>query len=74
MDEPHLQTEKIPTRHNEDNLSDMRFDPPDFEGTLNPDLYLEWIQIVERFFEVKGHSDEKSFEVSILKLKKYSLL
>jgi len=25
---------------------------------------------VERFFEVKGYSDEKSFEIAILKLKK----
>ena len=44
---------KGPPRTNEDNLRDMNFDPPKFEGTLNPDVYLKWIQTLERFFEVK---------------------
>jgi len=50
-------------------LRDMKFDPPYFEGTLNPNVYLEWIQTIERFFEVKGYYDEKSFKVVIFKLK-----
>jgi len=52
----------------------MKFDPPDFEGTLNPDVYLELIQTVERFFKVKGYSNENSFNIAILKLKKYAFL
>ena len=63
-----------PTRTNEDDMRDMKFDPPDFDGNLNPDAYLEWIQTIERYFEVKGYSDEKSFKIAILKLKKYASL
>jgi len=63
-----------PTRNNEDDLKDMKFDPPDLDGILNLDMYLKWIQTVKRFFEVKGYSDEKSFKVAILKLKKYTSL
>jgi len=48
--------------------------PSDSEGTLNPDVYLEWIQSVERFFEDKGSSKEKSFKVATLKLKQYAFL
>ena len=58
-----------PTRHNEDDLSDMKFDPPDFKGTLNPDVHLEWIQTVERFIEVKGYSDGNSFKIACLSSK-----
>jgi len=61
-----------PTRHNEDDLRVIKFDSPNFKGTLNPDIYLEWIQTVERLFEVKCYSDEKSFKVAILKVKKYA--
>ena len=32
----------LPTTH-EDDLQDMRIVPPEFEGTLNSDHYLEWI-------------------------------
>ena len=55
-------------------MRDTKFDPSDFEGTLNLDVYLEWIQTVERFFEVNGYSDENSFKIAILKLKKYAHL
>jgi len=41
------------------------FDSLDFEGTLDPDVYLEWIQTVERLFDVKGYSNEKSFNVAM---------
>jgi len=37
-------------------------------------VYLKWIQIVERFFEVKGSDNENSSNVAILKLKKYASL
>jgi len=57
-----------------DDLRDMKFDPPEFEGNLNPDLFIEWTQSLERFFEVKEYSDEKAFKVAVLKLKKYASL
>jgi len=50
----------------------MKFNPPEFEFSLNSDMYLEWIQTLKKFLEVKGYSDEKSFKVAILKLKKYA--
>jgi len=42
-------------------LRNIKNNPPNFEGTLNLDMYLEWIQTVERFFDVKGYFDKKSF-------------
>jgi len=41
---------------------------------LNLDVYLEWIQTLERFFNVKDYSDNKAFKIAILKLKKYASL
>ena len=37
-------------------------------------VYLEWIQTVETFFDVNGYSDEKFFKVAILKRNKYASL
>jgi len=33
-----------PCRAYEDDLRDMRIDPPKFDRILNPDHYLKWIQ------------------------------
>jgi len=52
----------------------MKIDPPGFEGNLSPDLFIEWIQALKSFFEIKEYSDEKAFDVAILKLKKYASL
>jgi len=57
-----------------DDLRDLKFDPPEFEGNLNPEVFLEWMQSIERFFEIKEYSDEKPFNTAILKLKKYASL
>jgi len=57
-----------------DDLRDIKFDPPEFEGNLNSNLFIEWLQALERFFEIKEHSDEKAFKVIALKLKKYASL
>ena len=64
--------ERRPPRQPVDYLRDIKFDPPEFEGNLNPNLFIEWIQALERFFEVKEYSDEKAFKVVVLKLKKYA--
>jgi len=63
-----------PLRTNDDDLRDVKFDPPNCKSTLNLDVYLGWIQTSERFFDVKRYSDEKSFMVAIHKLKKYMTL
>ena len=52
----------------------MKIDPAKFEGNLNPNLFIEWIQALERFFEIKEYYDEKAFKVTVLKLKNYSSL
>ena len=31
---------------------DFRMDIPEFEGQLDPDLFLDWLQIVERVFDL----------------------
>ena len=53
-------------------LRDMKFDPHEFEGSLHPNLYLEWMQSFERFLDIKEYSKEKAFKVVVLKLKKYA--
>jgi len=50
-------------------LRHTKFGHPKFEGSLNLDLYLEWIQSLERFFEIKQYYKEKAFKVVVLKLK-----
>ena len=52
----------------------MKFDPPKFEGTSNVDVYLKWIQTLKSFFDIKGYSNEKAFNIAVLKLKKYASL
>ena len=52
----------------------MKIDLLDFEGSLNLDLYIKWIQALERYLEIKQYSDEKTFKMVVLKLKKYAFL
>ena len=66
--------ERRPPRQPFDDLRDMKIDPPKVEGNLNPDLFIKWMEALERFFEIKGYSDEKAFKVVVLKLKKYASL
>jgi len=72
-DEP-PRRERRPPREPMDDLRDMKFNPSEFEGNLNPDLFIEWMQALERFFEIKEYSDEKAFKVTVLKLEKYASL
>jgi len=72
-DEP-PRREQRPPRAPLDDLRDLKFEPQEFEGNLNPEAFLEWVQTIERIFEIKEYSDEKSFKVAILKLKKYASL
>lgn len=38
-------------------------------GNLNLEIYLYWIQSMERIFELKGYNGDKSFKLAILKMK-----
>jgi len=52
----------------------LKFDPAELEGNLNPNLYIEWIKALEKFFQIKEYLDEKAFKVAVLKLKRYASL
>ncbi|KAJ9567692.1 hypothetical protein OSB04_003658, partial [Centaurea solstitialis] len=57
-----------------DDLRDVKADAPEFHGGSNPDDFIEWLNDIENLFDVRGYSDEKSYKVAVLKLKKYASL
>ena len=46
-------------RHSRHQRDDKKFDASKFNGSLNLDSYLKWVQSIKRFFHVKEHSGEK---------------
>ena len=49
--------EEVPRRRRQgSNLGDFRVKIPEFEGKLDPDHFLDWLQTVERIFEYKDVS------------------
>ena len=56
------------------NLNDFKVDIPEFEGKLDSDDFLEWLQTVERVFEYKEIPDEQKMKLIALKLRKYASL
>ena len=56
------------------NFNEFKVNIPEFEGKLDPDDFLEWIQMVERVFEYKEIPDEQKVKVIALKLRKYASL
>ena len=51
---------------------DFRLDIPDFEGQLDPDIFLDWLQTVERIFEFKDIPEDRKVKLVALKLRKYA--
>ena len=51
---------------------DFRVDIPEFEGQLDTDHFLDWLQTVERVFEYKDIPDNKKVKLVALKLRKYA--
>lgn len=47
-----------------DDVRDIKVEPSESNGNLNPDEYLEWVQAMDWIFEAKGYDDEKSFKVA----------
>lgn len=47
-------------------------DIPEFEGQLDPDIFLDWLQTVERVFEFKDIPDDRKVKLVALKLRKYA--
>jgi len=60
-------------RHSRHQRDDKKFDASKFNGSLNLDSYLKWVQSIKRFFHVKEYSDEKAFKVVVHKLERYPL-
>jgi len=51
---------------------DFMVEIPKFEGQLNPDEFLHWMNTVERAFEYKDIPDDKKVKLVALKLCKYA--
>ena len=54
--------------------SDFKVDLPEFEGKLDPDEFIEWLQTVERIFEYKEVPEDKKVKLVALKLRRYASL
>jgi len=52
--------------------NEIKVDIPDFEGKLQPDEFVDWLQIVERVFEYKEILEEKKVNIIAVKLKKHA--
>ena len=63
-----------PRRGRRFNSQDVKVDIPEFEGQLDPDDFLEWMQTVERIFEYKDVPDGQKVTIVALKLRKYASL
>ena len=56
------------------NSNDFKVEIPEFEGKLDPDEFLEWLQTVERIFEYKEIPDDRKVKLVALRLRKYASL
>jgi len=56
------------------NSNDFKVEIPEFEGKLDPDEFLEWLQTVERIFEYKDIPEDRKAKLVALRLRKYASL
>ncbi|XP_042016278.1 uncharacterized protein LOC121764299 [Salvia splendens] len=52
----------------------MRVDIPEFEGRALPDEFIDWLNTVERVFDIKHVSDSNKVKLVAIKLKKHALI
>ena len=52
--------------------NDFRVDIPEFEGKLDLDEFLHWLQTVESVFDYKDILDEEKVKLIALKLRRYA--
>jgi len=57
-----------------DEFRDIKVEPSEFNGNLNADEYLEWVQAMDRISKAKGYDDDKGFNIASLKLTRYTSL
>lgn len=53
-------------------MNDINVDILDFEGKLQPDEFVDWLQTVERVFEYKEIPEEQKVKIVAVKLKKHA--
>ena len=61
-------------RRHSSNFNDFKVDILDFEGKLDPDDFIKWMQIVERIFDYKEIPENKKVKIVALKFWKYASL
>ena len=61
-----------PFRPRGGNNLDFKVDIPEFEGQLDPNIFIDWLCTVERVFDYKDVPDEKKVKLVALKLRKYA--
>ena len=61
-----------PQGQRERSFGDFKVDLPEFEGQLDPDIFLDWLQTVERVFDYKDIPEGKKVKLIALKLRKYA--
>jgi len=67
--------ERRPRRHQrpkDRSYGDFKVVVPEFEGQLNPNVFLDWLEIVERVFEYGDIPESKKVKLVALKLRKYA--
>jgi len=61
--------EEVAHRH-QLQMNDIEIDILDFEGNLQPDDFLDWLETIERVFEYKEVPEEQKVKIVTTKLKK----
>ena len=61
-------------QRNSNRSLDFKVEILEFEGRLDPDEFLEWLQTVKRVFEYKDVPKDKKVKLVALKLRKYTSL
>jgi len=56
------------------NSNDFKVEIPEFEGELDPDEFLGWLQTVERIFEYKDIPEDRKVKLVAVRLRKYASL
>jgi len=59
-------------RPHDRSYNDFKVDIVEFEGQLDPNLFMDWLQTVERVFEFKDILDERKVKLIALKLRNYA--
>ncbi|XP_038979894.1 uncharacterized protein LOC120110006 [Phoenix dactylifera] len=51
---------------------DIRINIPEFEGKMQPDIFLDWLNTIERIFDYKEVPDELKVKIVAIKLRKHA--